>query len=348
MAVHDSQEMVLITGASGELGQALIKELGNRNSAVIAADVRSLPPELTRYCSVVLEGERGDVTTSELGYALVEYPITRIFHLAAVLSTAAERDPVRAHQINVQGTLNILELAQAIGQRYERTVQVIFPSTIAVYGFASVHDKHQAGKVTEDNALEPRTLYGVTKLHCERLGIYYSHYYKQLSGEQSWVDFRALRFPGLISAETLPTGGTSDYAPEMLHAAARGVPYLCFVRPDTQIPFMAMPDGVRALLLLAQAERSRLSRQVYNIGAFAPTAAEIATTVAEYFPSASITFQVDTRRQAIVDSWCADVNDNAARRDWGWEPQYDYVRAFAEYLVPAIKQRYATVTTENV
>jgi nucleoside-diphosphate-sugar epimerase len=154
------------------------------------------------------------------------------------------------------------------------------------------------------------------------------------------VDFRCVRFPGLISAATVPSGGTSDYAPEMLHAAARGEAYSCFVRPDTRIPFMAMPDGVEALLRLAQAPRARLTQPVYNVAAFNPSADEILALVVQAFPSAKIEWLNDKRRQRIVDSWPADVDDHAARRDWGFAPQYDLQRAFAEYLIPTIKERY--------
>jgi nucleoside-diphosphate-sugar epimerase len=155
------------------------------------------------------------------------------------------------------------------------------------------------------------------------------------------VDFRCVRFPGLISALTVPSGGTSDYAPEMIHAAAKGEPDACFVRPDTRIPFMAMPDGVEALLTLAAAPRERLRRSAYNVGAFNPSAEEMRDIVVQAFPGAEITWETDRKRQAIVDSWPADVDDAAARRDWGFAPRYDFARAFSEYLIPTIRQRYA-------
>lgn len=336
--------MVLITGAGGEMGHALIEALANDGTPVLTADVRPLPPEHAARCVAVLTGAEGDVTNPAFVERAAQFPIGRIFHLAAVLSTAAERDPVRAHRVNVDGTLAVLSLAQQCGEQVQRTVQVIFPSTIAVYGFRSVEEKERILAVREHQALQPQTLYGIAKLHCERLGEYYTYHSMQLAGNARWVDFRALRFPGLISAETLPSGGTSDYAPEMLHAAAQGVPYRCFVRPTTRIPFMAMPDGIKALRMLADAPAARLSQRVYNIGAFAPTAEEIATVIRRYFPGAVIEYAVDERRQAIVDSWCADVDDSAARRDWGWQPDYDFERAFAEYLVPAVRWRYRHTT----
>ena len=144
----------------------------------------------------------------------------------------------------------------------------------------------------------------------------------------------------LISALTLPSGGTSDYAPEMIHAAAKGEPYVCFVRSDTTIPLMAMPDGVDALLRLAGVPRERLTRTAYNVRAFNPSAADIRAVVLNAFPEAAISFAVDDKRQGIIDSWPIDVDDSAARRDWGFDPAYDFERAFRDYLIPTIRQRY--------
>jgi len=153
--------------------------------------------------------------------------------------------------------------------------------------------------------------------------------------------FRAIRFPGLLSAVTIPSGGTSDFAPEMLHAAAQGRPYACFVRLDTRIPFMAMPDAVAALLALMDAPTRSLTAPVYNVAAFSPDAAELADRVRKAFPQAQITFAPDARRRAIVDSWPKDVDDARARRDWGFRPAYDLDRAFDAYLLPNVKRHYA-------
>jgi nucleoside-diphosphate-sugar epimerase len=219
----------------------------------------------------------------------------------------------------------------------------IYPSSIAAYGLPDLDAKIRAGKVREDEYLHPTTMYGCNKLYCELIGTYYARHYKQLAAEQASgkVDFRCVRFPGLISAVTVPSGGTSDYAPEMIHAAAQGQPYDCFVRPDTRIPFMAMPDGVDALLTLAAADRSRLRRTAYNVGAFNPSAEEVRDLVVQSFPGARIAWDVDRKRQAIVDSWPGDVDDSAARADWGFAPQYDVRKAFSEYLIPTIRQRYS-------
>jgi nucleoside-diphosphate-sugar epimerase len=185
-------------------------------------------------------------------------------------------------------------------------------------------------------------MYGCNKLYGEHLGRYYSRHYRQLAVEEEarGVDFRAIRLPGLISAFTTPSGGTSDYAPEMLHAAAQGRPYACFVREDTRIPFMAMPDAVDALLALADAPAESLAHPVYNVTAFNPSAGELADLVRSAFPGAGITLVPDRRRQRIVDSWPEDLDDARARRDWGFRPRYDLDRALREYLVPNIQRRY--------
>jgi threonine 3-dehydrogenase len=206
--------------------------------------------------------------------------------------------------------------------------------------------KSAAGRVREDQYAHPTTMYGCNKLYCEQLGTYYARHYKQLAAEPASgkVDFRCVRFPGLISALTVPSGGTSDYAPEMIHAAAKGEPYECFVRPDTRIPFMAMPDGVDALMTFAAAPRGQLTRTAYNVAAFNPSAEEVRAVVMDAFPEAQISWDVDRKRQGIVDSWPADVDDSAARRDWGFAPRYDFERAFTEYLIPTIRRQYARRT----
>ena len=156
------------------------------------------------------------------------------------------------------------------------------------------------------------------------------------------LDFRGIRFPGLISAFTLPSGGTSDYAPEMIHAAARGESYDCFVTPEARIPFLVMPDAIQSLLRLARAPKEALSRLVYNVTSFSLSSAEIRDLVKAAFPGAEIRFVVDEKRQAIIDTWPADLDDTAARRDWGWEPEFDVERSFNEYLIPNIKQMYSS------
>jgi nucleoside-diphosphate-sugar epimerase len=186
-------------------------------------------------------------------------------------------------------------------------------------------------------------MYGCNKLYCEHLGRYFTSYFRQLGAlsTAARLDFRSLRFPGLISAETVPTGGTSDFGPEMLHAAAQRQPYTCFVGPEAKIPFMAMPDAVTSLVSLLEADRTKLTSSVYNVSAFSVSAGEIAERVKKAFPDAQIEFAPDAVRSRIVDSWPEDIDDSLAKKEWGWKPAYDFDRAFDQYLLPIIRKRYA-------
>jgi threonine 3-dehydrogenase len=334
--------VVLITGAGGEIGHGLIAHLAASGSQpVITLDVNRLEPALARMVQREFTGSIMDKALLER--VLSEFEVSTVYHLAALLSTRSEFTPVTAHQVNVEGTLNLLEFSQREAESHGRPVTFLYPSSIAAYGLPDVATKRRAGKVGEDDFNTPSTMYGANKLYCEQLGRYYAKFYKQLAADSQSgrVDFRCVRFPGLISALTVPSGGTSDYAPEMIHAAAKGEPYACFVRPDTRIPFMAMPDGVEALLTLAAAPKERLTRSAYNLAAFNPSAEEIRDEVIRAFPGAQISWDNDVKRQGIVDSWPEDVDDTAARRDWGFAPEYDFAKAFRDYLIPTIRKRYA-------
>ncbi|HXJ82079.1 MAG TPA: NAD-dependent epimerase/dehydratase family protein [Candidatus Methylomirabilis sp.] len=334
--------VVLVTGASGEMGHGLITRLAGVGSYdILALDLRPLEPELSRHCAAV---RIGDILDRHLLDRLQsEFEISVVFHLAALLSTRAEYVPETAHEVNVQGTLRLLQLTVEEARSHGRPVKFLFPSSIAVYGLPDLDTKRRAGRVAEGDWLQPVTMYGCNKLYCEHLGRYFARHYRQLAaqGDASGVDFRAIRFPGLIAALTVPSGGTSDYAPEMIHAAAEGRPYACFVREDTRIPFMAMPDAIVALLALMDAPAPSLTSSVYNVGAFSPTAGKLGDLVRQAFPGARISFVPDPRRQTILDSWPQDVDDSRARRDWGYQPAYDLDRTFNEYLLPNIVRGYA-------
>ena len=333
------KKAILITGASGEIGQALITNLAQTsNLPILTLDLHPVPKELLEYCSYI----SGDILDTKLLARLVtEYDFEIIFHLAALLSTRSEFSPELAHQVNVDGTLALLHMAAEQSQRRGKPVTFIFPSSIAAYGMPDLAIKERDHEVKEWQWNNPTTMYGCNKLYCEHLGIYYSKHYQQLSASRPvMLDFRSLRFPGLISAFTAPSGGTTDYGPEMLHAAAQGKPYACFVREDSVLPFMAMPDAVTALLELAAAPPESVNHPVYNVTSFSLSAADFCDQVARAFPNAEITFEPDLLRQGIVDSWPAALNDDAARNDWGWAPAYGLQRAFDEYLVPNIHERY--------
>ena len=332
-----SERLALVTGAAGEMGHLLIPALKRRGFEVVTVDLQSLSSELAASCRECVDASILDDRAMHKLFA--KYHYSHVFHLAAILSTKAEKDPGLAHRVNVEGTFGLYRLCLQQAEENGVVPRLMFPSSIAVYGLPDASTKTSQGSVLESEWLVPSGMYGCNKLYCELIGNYLS---RDHGGDDSPVlDFRAIRFPGLISAETLPTGGTTDYAPEMIHAAAQGKPYDCFVREDTRLPFMTMPDAVEALLRLAEAEPSALSTRVYNIKAFSVSAGEIREAVLREFPDARIGFEPSEARQAIVDSWPEDVDDTLARHDWGLDPRHGFTEALDDYLLPALRERYA-------
>ena len=339
---------VLVTGAGGEMGHGLLaalrgsfEALGDSAPAIVAMDIRELEPEIRECCDHAYVGDICDHAMLERLLAM--YEIGEVYHLAALLSTRGEFAPETAHHVNVGGTLNLLHLAAEQARTHGRTVRFFFPSSIAAYGMPSLAAKRSAGTVPEDRFLEPHTMYGCNKLEGEHLGRYYELHYRKLAKDriERPIDFRSIRFPGIISADTVPSGGTSDYGPEMIHAAAAGKPYRCCVRPDARSPVMTMPEAIDAVVRLMAAPKERLTRTVYNVSSFSPSAQDFAGLVQSTFPGTDISFEPDLGRQAIVDSWPESCDDSAARRDWGWEPSHTLESAFRDYLVPRIRERYA-------
>src|SRR3954464_6272696 len=240
--------VVIITGAGGEIGHGLIDRLAERGDRrIVTIDISRLDASIAKKVDREVTGSITD--GSLLERLMAEFEVDLVFHLAALLSTRSEFTPIAAHEVNVEGTLSLLEFAQHEAESHGRPVVFVYPSSIAAYGLPDTGTKARAGRVREDDYLHPTTMYGCNKLYCELLGDYYARHYKQLAPEtqSGRVDFRCVRLSRLVSALTGAAGGTSDYAPEMIHAAAKGEPHACFVRPDTRIPFMAMPDGVEAL-----------------------------------------------------------------------------------------------------
>jgi len=307
------KQVVLVTGASGEVGNGLIHRLAKlHHYDILALDLRDVDDETGAKCQARLVGDILDQRL--LGRLGSEFEIHAIFHLAALLSTRSEFTPETAHEVNVMGTLNLLKLAVEQSRSHGGRVKFLFPSSIAVYGVPSLAAKASSGPVREREFTEPTTMYGCNKLYCEHLGRYYGRHYRQLAAEsdRSAVDFRSLR---------------EEYA--------------CFVREDSRIPFMAMPDAIDALMALMEAPTERLSTSVYNVTAYSPSAGEFAELTRAAFPGAKIRFAPDVRRQGIVDSWPAVIDDAKARADWGFAPSYDLKRTFDEYLVPNIRARYS-------
>ena len=332
------KKVTLITGASGEVGTALVERLAAEGRHLLTMDVHP-EPDTIKGMSTFLQA---DILDKNLFSRLVaEYEIEAIYHLAALLSTRAEYTPETAHKVNVEGTMMLLQLAAEQSAWRGEPVLFMFPSSIAVYGLPDLDTKQRYSRVREWEWNYPTTMYGCNKLYGEMLGSYFNKNYRQLAADRPvMLDFRCVRYPGLISAFTVPTGGTSDYASEMIHAAAQGKPYACFVREGLTIPFMAMPDAVDSILQLATAPRANLRHQVYNVGAFSLSAGDIRDLVVKAFPGTEVTFEPDLKRQNIAESWPIDVDDSAARHDWAWEPKFGAEKAFTEYLIPNIKKRY--------
>ena len=327
----------LVTGANGEMGHLLLPALRESGYELVALDLQPTAPGIAVHCKSTVIGSVAEPSLVEALFR--EHAVDAVFHLAALLSSKAERDPDLAHEVNVSATLNLFRLCRERARAVGRDVRFHFPSSIAVYGLPDAAAKLAAGALKEEDWNRPAGMYGCNKLYGEMIGSYFAG--RALKDGTPGLDFRSIRFPGLISADTLPSGGTSDYAPEMIHAAAQGKPYACFVAAETRMPFMTMPDAVAAILRLDAAPADRLTTRVYNIGAFAPSAAEIKAAVLQHFPDANITFEPVAWRQAIVDTWPADVNDTKARRDWGHAPRFGLAEAMSGYLVPALVKRYA-------
>jgi len=339
-----ARQAVLITGAAGEIGHSLIEHFASENLfQIVALDLQKIPSSPSAPKDFV--SIAGDITNKDLiGDIFEKYNIAQVFHLAGILSSGGEKNPARTHYVNVEGSMNIITAAKAYSQKSKARIKVIFPSTIAVYGIPSLDEKNRAGRITEDRYTLPVTMYGINKLYVENIGRYYATSYKLLDQDPNdiKIDFRAIRFPGLMSAETMPTGGTSDYASEMIHACAQNKPYTCFVSPSAKIPFMAMPDGIKALIELSQAPAEQLTQLTYNVGAFAVTAEEIRQQLSKTFPdaAAAVTYESNIPREGIVNTWPADVDDSKAANDWGWKPSYSFESAFEEYLIPNIRKKY--------
>jgi len=335
------KKIILVTGANGEIGQELIKILAkNKSKKIIVLD---LQPIENNIIDLVYDKFIGNILDQNLLEQISgTYEIEEIYHLAALLSTRSEFSPHMAHEVNVTGTLNMLTLAVDQAKSQGKPIKFFFPSSIAVYGLENQKTKIQAGAITESEYCSPITMYGCNKLYCENLGHYYSHHYHQLSKdfEHNLIDFRSIRFSGLISTLTEPQGGTSDYIPQMLHAAARREIYDCFVQNNTRMPFMVMPEAINSIISLMDSPIDYIKSQVYHLSTFNPTPEEFYNCLIQYFPDFKINYDVNPKRQEMVDSWPMDLNCDRAIEEWKWNPQYNLETAFRDYLIPRIKKQY--------
>src|SRR5580658_3723680 len=296
------KDSILVIGACGQIGSELVPALRRAHGAfrVVAAD--RLPPDNGPLKAGPYE-QLDVLDRAALGALIERYDINQVYHLAATLSATGERNPQAAWELNMQSLLNVLDVA-----REKKPVRVFWPSSIAVFGPG-------APKVdcSQDAAHDPTTAYGISKSAGEQWCWYYY--------EKYGVDTRSLRFPGLISWATPPGGGTTDYAVDIFHHAVAAKPYTCFLRSDTRLPMMYMPDAIRATLELMEAPASSLSvRGSYNLSAMSFTPAELAAAITRHLPGFQTNYAPD-HRQSIADNWPADLDDTFARLDWGWSPE---------------------------
>jgi nucleoside-diphosphate-sugar epimerase len=312
---------LLVTGALGQIGSELVPALRQRYGAgqVIASDIR-MPP-----LSALAGGSRFEfidcTNPRQIQDVVRAHDVGTIFHLAALLSATAEERPHIAWQLNMDGLYHVLETARSAG------CQVFFPSSIGAFGPGTPRDH-----TPQDTIQRPNTMYGVTKVAGELLCDYYHRRFG--------VDARGLRFPGLISYVAEAGGGTTDYAVAMFYEAILHGHYTCFLRPDTQLDMMYMPDALRAILSLTEADPAWLRhRNAFNVTAMQFTPEQLAAEIRRHLPAFEIEYRVDPVRQAIADSWPHSMDDSAAREEWGWQPSYglsDMARDMLEKLRPKL------------
>jgi nucleoside-diphosphate-sugar epimerase len=313
---------ILVTGSNGQIGSELVQTLRRRRGTdhVVGLDVE--PPAAVN--GVAARTEVADVRDrAALERIVRKHDVGTVYHLASLLSASGERQPDRTWDVNVNGLKHVLDLAR------DHDLQVFWPSSIAVFG-----PDTPKTETPQETILNPNTMYGVTKRGGELLCRYYHRRYE--------VDVRSVRYPGLISYLAPPGGGTTDYAVDMLVAAEQGESYTCFLRPDTRLPMMYMPDALQAVYDLMAANADALSvRTSYNVTAFSFSAEELADAIRVHCPGFTVEYAPDERQQ-IADSWPASIDDSAARADWGWSPAFDLnamVTDMLEHLREGIGER---------
>ncbi|CAK6971092.1 L-threonine 3-dehydrogenase%2C mitochondrial-like [Scomber scombrus] len=294
---------ILITGGLGQLGVGLAKLLRRRfgKDNVILSDIRK-PPNHVYHNGPFIFSDILDY--KNLREIVVNNNISWLVHYSAVLSAVGESNVSLAKEVNITGLHNILDIATEHGLR------VFVPSTIGAFGPSSPRDP------TPDLCVQrPRTIYGVSKVHAELMGEYYHHRYG--------LDFRCLRYPGIISADSQPGGGTTDYAVQIFHAAVKTGHFECNLRSDTRLPMMYIDDCLRATLEILEAPADTLASRTYNIHAMSFTPHDLTQEIQKVLPDLKVTYNVDPVRQAIAEGWPMALEDSAARRDWGWKHEYD-------------------------
>ena len=305
------QDNILVIGAGGQIGAVLTETLREVHGAdhVLATDLRALGEQAgpTAILNVL--------DPAALEELVRKWRINQIYHLAAILSATGEKDPMWAWDVNMKGLFHVLEIA-----RQRSLKKIYFPSSIAVFGREAVHQRTPQYEI-----LIPETVYGISKVAGEN---WCNYYYRRYG-----LDVRSLRYPGIIGYQSMPGGGTTDYAVDIYHYAVRGEPYECFLSANTRLPMLYMPDAIRATIELMEAPTNRLSvRTSYNLAGMSFTPHEVAQSIRQEMPGFKIKYKPDFR-QAIADSWPASIDDSLARADWGWRPEFDLNRMTTDMLL---------------
>ncbi|MFW9940819.1 MAG: NAD-dependent epimerase/dehydratase family protein [Candidatus Thorarchaeota archaeon] len=310
---------ILVIGAAGQIGSELVpflrKKYGNEN--VIATGRKTPLPDVIRNSGPVIYLDA--LERNRLSEALYEYEIDTIYHMASILSATGEKIPQTAWDININGLINVLEVGRSYG-----VDRIIWPSSIAAFGPTTPREN-----TPNTTVLQPTTMYGITKVTGELLAEYY---YKKFN-----LDVRSMRLPGIISSETLPGGGTTDYAVEIFYKAIKNKKYTCFLREDTILPMMYQPDCLKCMVDLLEAENSRLKRRVYNVTGMSFSAGELAAEIKKHIPEFEIEYKPDFR-QEIADSWPKTIDDSLAREEWDWNPIYD-LSSMTKDMIEILRKR---------
>ncbi len=310
-------ETVLIIGANGQLGSVLSKELqkiyGKKN--VIASDI---------YSNSNFDGvfEIIDATDIKAIENIVDkYDVNQIYHLAAILSAKGEKNPLKTWDLNLSMMLNVFEVA-----RKNNVNKVFFPSSIAVFG-----DSAPLENTPQTTFLNPATVYGMSKVAGENWAQYYFNNYG--------LDIRSIRYPGIIGYQSMPGGGTTDYAVEIYHSAVKNENYSCFLNPDTKLPMIYMDDAIRSTIELMQAPKENIkTRTSYNLGSMSFSPAEITLEIQKLYPNFRVEFNADYR-QEIAAKWPKSINDDEARKDWNWKPAYD-LKLMTSVMLEKLEEKY--------
>ena len=314
-------DTVLIIGANGQLGSVLSKELqkihGKDN--VIASDV---------YSSSTFDGvfEIIDATDIKAIENIVnKYAVNQIYHLAAILSAKGEKNPLRTWDLNMKMMLNVFEVS-----RTNNIKKVFFPSSIAVFG-----DKAPLENTPQSAILNPETVYGMSKVAGENWAQYYFNKYG--------LDIRSIRYPGVIGYQSMPGGGTTDYAVDIYHSAVKQEKYSCFLNPETKLPMIFMDDAIRSTVELMQAAKENIkTRTSYNLGSMSFSPREITAEIQKLYPNFKVEYNADFR-QEIADKWPKSINDDEARKDWNWKPKYD-LKLMTVLMLNKLEEKYNTTT----